>query len=194
MSVKLGLLALLSQAPKYGAQLKSEFETRTGGTLPLNIGQVYTTLARLERDGLVHSTGEPDPEGRIAYALTPAGQREVDAWWATPVERSQATRDELVIKLALALATPGVQAPALVQAQRHACMTHLQSLHALQRRLRSQGPTGSNRSSGENQIAHRALLLVIEHMIYSAEAEARWLDHVHTQLAPIPQPAYKVRS
>ncbi|HKX67810.1 MAG TPA: hypothetical protein VJN29_11345 [Intrasporangium sp.] len=46
MSVKQGLLALLADGPTYGARPRSDFEARTGGTWPLNIGQVYTTLAR----------------------------------------------------------------------------------------------------------------------------------------------------
>ena len=57
MTVRNALLALLEQGPLYGYQLRSEFEERTGGTWPLNVGQVYTTLARLERDGLVEGTG-----------------------------------------------------------------------------------------------------------------------------------------
>ena len=73
MSVRSGLMALLAEGEKYGAQLRSEFEGRTGGTWPLNVGQVYTTLDRLVRDGLVEQVGEPDAEGRIAYRLTPRG-------------------------------------------------------------------------------------------------------------------------
>ena len=57
MSVRQSLLAILDQAPCYGYQLRGEFETRTGGTWPLNVGQVYTTLSRLERDGLVEASG-----------------------------------------------------------------------------------------------------------------------------------------
>ena len=53
MSVRHALLALLSEGPKYGLQLRQEFEARTGEVWPLNVGQVYTTLQRLERDGLV---------------------------------------------------------------------------------------------------------------------------------------------
>ena len=55
MSVRHALLALLSEGPKYGLQLRQEFEARTGEVWPLNVGQVYTTLQRLERDGLVES-------------------------------------------------------------------------------------------------------------------------------------------
>jgi DNA-binding PadR family transcriptional regulator len=67
VSVRNALLALLEQGPRYGYQLRAEFEHRTGGTWPLNVGQVYTTLARLERDGLVEGRGA-DGEGRVMYA------------------------------------------------------------------------------------------------------------------------------
>ena len=56
MSVPHALLALLSEGPKYGLRLQNEFEARTGEVWPLNVGQVYTTLQRLERDGLVETT------------------------------------------------------------------------------------------------------------------------------------------
>ena len=110
MSVKLGLLALLAEEPMYGAQLRSEFEARTGGTWPLNVGQVYTTLARLERDGLVEQDAQADEEGRILYHLTVLGRGEVQQWWQTPVRRDETPRDELVIKLAIAVTTPGATA------------------------------------------------------------------------------------
>ena len=58
--VKNGLLALLERGPMYGYQLRAEFEASTGATWPLNVGQVYTTLSRLERDGLVEPVGEAD--------------------------------------------------------------------------------------------------------------------------------------
>src|SRR3712207_6543126 len=97
MSVKQALLALLEQGPMYGYQLRSEFERRTGSTWPLNVGQVYTTLTRLERDGLVEGTGG-DGEGHVFYRLTTDGSAEVRAWFTTPVARSQPPRDELAIR------------------------------------------------------------------------------------------------
>ena len=70
MSVRQSLLALLREGPRYGALLKADFEARTGGVWPLNVGQVYTTLARLERDGLV--------VGAVSYThLTLPTNREV---------------------------------------------------------------------------------------------------------------------
>ena len=109
MSIRRGLLALLAQEPMYGARLRSEFESRTGGTWPLNVGQVYTTLDRLERDGLVEGAGGADAEGRIAYRLTDPGEAEVRRWWDAPVDRGDTPRDELVIKLALAVTVPGMR-------------------------------------------------------------------------------------
>src|SRR5437588_9555614 len=107
MSVRHGLLALLEGGPKYGYQLRTAFEQQTGGTWPLNIGQVYTTLARLDRDGLVTAEGD-DGEGHQVYALTDAGRAEIEQWFATPVARADRPRDELAIKLSLALTVDGV--------------------------------------------------------------------------------------
>jgi len=131
VSVRQSVLALLAQGPRYGALLKSEFEARTGGSWPINVGQIYTTLARLERDGLVAAADGPDEEGRIAYRITPAGRAESEGWWSTPVERSEAARDELVIKLAMAVTTPGIDPYAVLRAQRTATMRHLQALTRL---------------------------------------------------------------
>src|SRR5690625_4774759 len=107
MSVKQGLLALLSEEPMGVARLRKEFEARTGGTWPLNIGQVYTTVQRLERDGLVARAEESDADGDVdLYALTDAGSEAAEGWWHTPVRRGAPERDELVIKVALAVTAP----------------------------------------------------------------------------------------
>ncbi len=178
MSVRLGLLALLAESPMYGAQLRAEFEARTGGTWPLNIGQVYTTLGRLERDGLVVQEGGPDAEGRIAYALTGAGRAEVETWWTSPVDRGSTPRDELVIKLALAVTAPGVDVAAVVQTQRTASLRHLRDLT----RLKQQALDGE-REKGSMERTELAWVLVLENLIFTAEGEVRWLDHVEARLA-----------
>ena len=131
MAIRHGLLALLERGPMYGYQLRTEFEASTGATWPLNIGQVYTTLSRLERDGLVEPAGDGDDDGRVTYRITDAGHEEVRRWFATPVERESRPRDELAIKLALALTTPGVDVRAVVQAQRTATLRSLQELTRL---------------------------------------------------------------
>lgn len=175
MSVKQGLLALLAEEPMYGARLRSEFEARTGGTWPLNVGQVYTTLARLERDGLVEPVGGSDDEGRIAYRLTEAGRSEIESWWLTPVDRDSTPRDELVIKLALAVTSPGVDVQRVVQAQRTATLKHLRDLTRLK-----------SRASDEPDAHDLAWLLVLENLLFAAEAEVRWLDHVESTLSRMP--------
>lgn len=171
MSVKQGLLALLAEEPMYGARLRTEFEARTGGTWPLNVGQVYTTLSRLERAGLVEPVGGPDDEGRIAYRLTRHGRAEIDGWWFTPVDRDSTPRNELVIKLALAVTAPGVDVHRVVQTQRTATLRHLRDLTRLKAK------------AGEHQPHDLSWQLVLENLLFTAEAEVRWLDHVEAALA-----------
>jgi DNA-binding PadR family transcriptional regulator len=175
MSIKYGLLALLEREPMYGYQLRTEFEAATGSTWPLNVGQVYTTLARLERDGLVEPVGGSDDEGRIAYRLTEAGRSEIESWWLTPVDRDSTPRDELVIKLALAVTAPGVDVQRVVQTQRTATLKHLRDLTRLK-----------SRASDEPTTHDLAWLLVLENLLFAAEAEVRWLDHVESTLSRMP--------
>lgn len=176
MSIKQGILALLDEGPKYGAQLKAEFEARTGNSWPLNVGQVYTTLGRLERDGLVIPAGKPDEDGKIAYQLTDDGRKDAQSWWTTPVLRSATPRDELVIKIAMAVAAPGVDITNIVDAQRDATMTHLRDLTKRKRHARKQGNTDDTAHQGPDEVT----LVVLENLIYAAEGEIRWLDHVET--------------
>lgn len=181
MSVRQGFLALLSEQPMHGYQLRQEFEARTGGTWPLNIGQAYTTLSRLERDGLVEpltdqDTSVSDGGAPERFTLTDAGRAEVADWWARPVDRAAPARDELAIKLALAVTVPGVDVRSVVQRQRHETMRSLHDLTRLKSSSRSAGGTGRTlAASGDNDLAWS---LVLDSMIFAAEAEVRWLDHV----------------
>jgi len=192
MSVRHGLLALLERGTRYGYQLRTEFESATGGTWPLNIGQVYTTLARLERDGLVRALPESrrrelagaarSDGGQRPYEITDDGRVELTLWFATPVEQTDRPRDELAIKLALALTTPGVDVRAVVQTQRTATVRQLQELT----RLKAADPT----------VDDLAWRLVLEAMVFRTEAEVRWLDHCEASIArfarvPANRPATK---
>ena len=169
------MLALLEQEPMYGYQLRTEFEQRTGSTWPLNVGQVYTTLSRLERDGLVGERGT-DEAGHVMYEVTRAGREEVSRWFATPVPRSRPDRDELAIKLAIAVTLPGVDVGALVQRQRSASMAALQDFTRLKRQ--SAAPDRPDQPSPEEL----AWSLVLDSLVFEIEAEIRWLDHCEARL------------
>src|SRR5690242_9264528 len=171
MSVKHGLLALLQRGSRYGYQLRAEFEHATGGTWPLNIGQVYTTLTRLERDGLVRALPEADG-GQRPYEITDDGRVEVTLWFASPISQNDRPRDELAIKLALAITTPGIDVRAVVQTQRTATMRALQEYTRLKRT--------------DAELPWR---LVLEAMIFQSEPELRWLDHCETALVRYDRPA-----
>ncbi|MFD8083392.1 PadR family transcriptional regulator [Kitasatospora sp. NPDC059722] len=182
MSIRHGLLALLDQGPRYGYQLRTDFEARTGATWPLNVGQVYTTLARLERDGLVEPAGEDD-EGHQFYAVTEAGRAELRAWFDTPVPRTNPPRDELAIKLAMAVTVPGVDVSAVVQGQRRHSIKALQDYTRLKgRALAGEARPGAG-AAPASAGSDLAWLLVLEQLIFQTEAEIRWLDHCETRLA-----------
>ncbi len=169
MSVRQALLALLDNGPTYGYQLRSDFESRTGGTWPLNIGQVYTTLSRLERDGLVRTVEGPTEAGHVVYEITEPGRSEVADWFATPVARNAPARDEIAIKLAMAVDVPDLEIAAVIQQQRRASIAALQDFTRLKRTA----------DDGDDL----AWSLVLDRLIFDAEAEVRWLDHCETRLA-----------
>ncbi|MFE9813802.1 PadR family transcriptional regulator [Streptomyces sp. NPDC005773] len=179
MSIRHGLLALLERGPRYGSQLRTEFESRTGSTWPLNVGQVYTTLSRLERDGLVVQDGEDD-QGHALYSISDDGRAELRAWFETPVDRSNPPRDELAIKLAMAVGAPGVDIRAVIQSQRHHTVKAMQDYT----RLKAQALTDVPANRDEV-----AWLLVLEQLIFQAEAEARWLDHCESRLVRLAEAA-----
>jgi len=171
VSVRQSLLAILDQGNCYGYQLKSEFDRRTGSTWPLNVGQVYNTLERLERDGLVERT-DGEAEEQKNYRITAAGRIEVATWLGSPVIRTAAARDELAIKLAVAVTLPGVDIAGVIQVQRGATLRSLQEL------------TRTKNATDDPETAEQlAWLLVVDSLIFQAEAEVRWLDHSETRLA-----------
>ncbi|MEU2431510.1 MULTISPECIES: PadR family transcriptional regulator [unclassified Streptomyces] len=188
MSIRHGLLALLERGPRYGSQLRTEFESRTGATWPLNVGQVYTTLSRLERDGMVVQDGE-DEAGHALYAITDAGRGELKSWYERPVDRTSPARDELAIKLAMAVGAPTVDIREVIQSQRRHTVRAMQDYT----RLKAQALAVESAPADRDDIAW---LLVLEQLIFQTEAEARWLDHCEARLirlstaaSPDPEPA-----
>jgi len=118
VSVRHALLALLSEGPRYGMQLKEEYEGATGDAWPLNVGQVYTTLQRLERDGLVESDEAGGNDRQKGYRITARGRAELEDWLTTPPGAESPPRDELTTKVLVALRVPGVDVHNVIQAHR----------------------------------------------------------------------------
>jgi DNA-binding PadR family transcriptional regulator len=170
MSVPHALLALLSEAPKYGMRLQGEFESRTGEVWPLNVGQVYTTLQRLERDGLVETDAEGErPQKR--YRITAAGAQELADWLRTPPDLVPPPRDELVIKVLVALQVPGIDVHAILQVHRR------HAIEVMQRYTRVKA------DAAEDDVA---LALVADAELFRLEAIVRWLDAADVRLKQLP--------
>ncbi len=176
MGIRESLLAILDEAPAHGYQLKSVFEARTGHVWPLNVGQVYQTLRRLERDGLVTADEDPD-EGRRTYRITDAGREAARAWFRSPEVSRTLRRDELSIKLLMAIGSGSVDLRQVIQAQRTATVQTLQEYT----RLKAEASPD----------ADLPWLVVVDALILHAEADVRWLDMCEARLshANAPSPA-----
>jgi DNA-binding PadR family transcriptional regulator len=161
MSVRHALLALLSEGPKYGLQLRQEFEERTGEVWPLNVGQVYTTLQRLERDGLVASDGLGEDGPQKGFLITPEGRHELTRWLRTPPDLSSPPRDELVMKVLIALRVPGVDVHEVLQSHRRYLVELMQEWTRLKE-------FAADRDLG--------FALVVDAELFRLDAVIRWLD------------------
>jgi DNA-binding PadR family transcriptional regulator len=173
VSVPHALLALLSEGPKHGLRLQNEFEARTGEVWPLNVGQVYTTLQRLERDGLVEADGENE-RSRKRYRITSSGDRELADWLRTPTELVPPPRDELVIKVLVALQVPGTDVHEILQVHRRHVIETMQRY------------TQVKAAAAEDDTA---LGLVVDAELFRLEAIVRWLDAADVRLKQRPTPA-----
>ncbi|GAB3616534.1 helix-turn-helix transcriptional regulator [Okibacterium endophyticum] len=171
MTVRMSLLAILDQSPCYGYQLRAEFDRRTGSLWPLNVGQIYTTLDRLVRDGLVEKR-ESDEQGHVYFSTTVEGSAQVREWLAAPAAQAAGTRDELAIKLAIAATLPGANVSTLIEAQRESSREVRDRLNAA---VYTHGDPG-----GAEELAWQVL---VDSMICSADAQLRWLDRVEQRLA-----------
>ena len=161
MSVRHALLALLSEGPKYGLQLREEFEARTGEVWPLNVGQVYTTLQRLERDGLVDSDDAGDEGPQRRFRITEPGAEELDGWLRTPPDLGSPPRDELVIKVLVAVRLPGVDVHDVIQVHRRYLVELMQEW------------THLKEDEAEFDVN---LALVVDAELFRLDALVHWLD------------------
>jgi DNA-binding PadR family transcriptional regulator len=160
MSVRYAMLALLSEGPRYGLQLREEFEARTGEVWPLNVGQVYQTLQRLERDGLVASDAAGDQGPQNHFRITAEGERELATWLRTPPDLSSPPRDELVMKVLMALYVPTADIHAVIQAHRR----YLVELMQRWTRIR------------EDDAGDLNTVLAIDAELFRLDSVVRWLD------------------
>ena len=162
MSVAHALLALLSEGPKYGLQLRQEFEARTGEVWPLNVGQVYTTLQRLERDGLVEADegGDDGPAEALPDHRRRRGRSWPD-WLRTPPDLSSPPRDELVIKVLVAGRMPDVDVHEVIQVHRR----HLVQLMQQWTRIKEDADADDI-----------GLVLAVDAELFRLESVVRWLD------------------
>ncbi len=161
MSVRHAMLALLSEGPKYGLQLREEFEARTGEVWPLNVGQVYTTLQRLERDGLVESDGSGEEGPQKGFRITQGGEQELGRWLRTPPDLSSPPRDELVMKVLVALRVPSADVRAVIQAHRRYLMELMQQWTRIK----------------ENDAgADLSMSLAVDAELFRLDSVVRWLD------------------
>jgi DNA-binding PadR family transcriptional regulator len=167
MSIKHALLALLSEGPKYGLQLRQEFEARTGEVWPLNVGQVYTTLQRLERDGLIESDDEAEEGQQKGFRITADGEIELAVWLRTPPDLSQPPRDELVIKILVALRLPGVDVHEVIQAHRRYLVELMQQWTRLKE---------------DETDFDLGFALVVDAELFRLDSLVRWLDSADGRL------------
>ena len=161
VSVRHALLALLSEGPKYGLQLREEFEARTGEVWPLNVGQVYTTLQRLERDGLVESDDDVQDGPQKGFRITAAGATELTGWLRTPPDLASPPRDELVMKVLVAVRVPGTNVHEVIQVHRRYLVELMQQW---------------TRIKEDEADTDLALALVVDAELFRLDAVIRWLD------------------
>lgn len=177
MGIKEGLLALLAAGPRHGYQLKLDLEAATGDAININVGQVYTTLQRLERDALVEGGGQDD-EGRAIYEITQRGVAALREWVSKPEDLAAAGRDEISIKVLLALYTEGLDPAQVIETQRRSTMGLLQDFTQLR---------------AQDNDSDLAWQLHLDRLMYSAEAELKWLDRVEERLSKA-KPARNTRA
>jgi DNA-binding PadR family transcriptional regulator len=160
------LLALLSAGPSYGWKLRQDFEARTGEVWPVN-GQVYTTLQRLERDGLIEADEAEIDRAQRRFQLTDGGRDELARWLQTPPDLSAPLREDLVIKVMVALGLADVDALALLQVHRR----HLVEVMREYARVKDAAPGDAT------------LAMVADAEVFRLDAQVRWLDSVESRVA-----------
>jgi len=139
LSLKFGVLGLLQEEPLHGYEVKNRFEAMLGGTWDVNIGQIYTTLQRLERDGLIRPVGGRGDRGKLLYELLPEGQQALNQWLAEPDSRPQQLHEEIYVKLLLATRIANGDLQPMLARQKRTYLQRLRDLNRLEERARRDG-------------------------------------------------------
>ena len=159
MSIGHTLLGLLESGPRHGYDLKRAFDEKFGHDRPLHYGQVYSTMSRLLKNGLVEVDGIEAGDGpeRKRYAITEAGITDVQQWLATPEKPEPYLQSTLYTKVVLALLTHR-DASGILDTQRS---EHLRMMRILTDRKR------------KGDLADQ---LICDHALFHLEADLRWLE------------------
>jgi len=164
VSLKYGVLGLLTGEPLHGYEVKNRFEAMLGGTWEVNIGQIYTTLQRLERDGLVRPAGPRGDRGKQTYELLPEGRRALEQWLAEPDNGPQTLHEDIYVKLLLATRIANGDLQPLLARQKRAYLQRLRDLNRLEERARRDGRID--------------LARLVRGALLHTEADLKWIDEL----------------
>lgn len=167
-SIRLALLALLADEPAHGYALKQRFERIVGDVWPLNIGQVYDALSKLERDGMIEPAGSREGT-RLTYRTTDGGDDAARSWLTSPANGETPPRDELAIRLLVARVAAGGELGPILQRQREAVIGRIQQLG----REKATAAT-----AGDD-----ARVALLDLLLLRTDADARWLDLLEARFA-----------
>jgi len=167
MSLKYGVLGLLKGEPLHGYEVKNRFEAMLGGTWDVNIGQIYTTLQRLERDGLVRPVGARGDRGKQSYKLSAAGQQALDQWLAEPDSGPQQLHEEIYVKLLLATRIANGDLKGMLARQKRAYLQRLRDLNRLEEGARRDGRID--------------LARLVRGALLHTEADLKWMDELSSE-------------
>jgi DNA-binding PadR family transcriptional regulator len=167
VSLKYGVLGLLTEEPLHGYEVKQRFESMLGGTWDVNIGQIYTTLQRLERDGLVRPVGSRGDRGKQAYELSVQGRRALDEWLSQPDSGPEQLREDIYVKLLLAARIANGDLQPLLARQKRAYLQRLRDLNQLEERARHDGRID--------------LARLVRGALLHTEADLKWIDELTSE-------------
>jgi DNA-binding PadR family transcriptional regulator len=167
LSLKYGVLGLLTGEPLHGYEVKNRFEAMLGGTWEVNIGQIYTTLQRLERDGLVRPAGPRGDRGKQTYEISPQGRRSLEQWLAEPDSGPQSLHEDIYVKLLLATRIANGDLGPLLGRQKRAYLQRLRDLNRLEERARRDGRID--------------LARLVRGALLHTEADLKWIDELSSE-------------